>query len=66
MLADVLAVLLALAHAFGKQVFYLPVHRAEVIFCPRGYRRIELRRQPQRYLLLACHYQYRLPEFTTG
>ena len=36
LVGDIFPVLFALTHALGKQIFDLPVHRAEVILCPSG------------------------------
>ena len=48
-------VLSPLSHAFGEKVLYLPVDRAEVVLRPRGYLRVQLLRQAQRYLFLLRH-----------
>ena len=47
---DIFSVLFALPHALGQKVLDLTVHRAEVIFCPRGDFRKQLRGNPQRHL----------------
>lgn len=52
---NVFTVFLALLHAFGQQIFYLPVYGTEIILRPRGYCVIQLLRKPKRYLLFLCH-----------
>ena len=49
-LPDIFSVLFALPHALGQKVLDLTVHRAEVIFCPRGDFRKQFRGNPQRHL----------------
>ena len=53
LVGDVFAVLFALAHALGEEIFDLPVHRAEVVLGPGSKGVVELRVQAQRDLLFA-------------
>ena len=47
---DILAVLFALPHALRQQIFDLPVHGTEIIFCPLGNFIVKALREPQRDL----------------
>ncbi len=50
---DIFTVFLALADAFCQQIFNLTVDTAEIVLCPACYGLVQLRRKPQRYLLLS-------------
>mgnify|MGYP006867767651 FL=1 len=56
LVGDIFPVLFALTHALGKQIFDLPVHRAEVILCPSGKGIVEFSIQAQGHLFFRlCH-----------
>ena len=51
-IGHVFSVLFALSDAFGEQVFYLSVYRAEIILCPCCDCIIQLGRESKRHLFL--------------
>ena len=56
--SHVFPIFLPLTDTFAKQIFYLPVYRAEIVLCPGGYGGVKLWRKPKGnlFFLIVVHF----------